>query len=323
MSDGPGGGRLSTWLLVEGDRSVVTAAISGGIAVLVYALAVADVIVLGPNSNARRVLAAGMLAGVFTLVTISLSVNQLLLSRVFGPPKQLADRIHGTEEFRKQVENAAGEQFYQNDPKEFLSATMEVLADRAERLDAALPDDAPEEFRAYAADVADYANGVAATIEIETADEDAGTMEVMGVLLGPGYAYGLTRGARLRNDHGAAIPDDARIELESVHELLQAVGIFRQFLKTLAIQQDLAEMARLVAHTGVVALATTIVLALVYQSSSGAAVSAAVLRPVVSAGIGVAVLPLAVFVSYTLRVTTISLYTVSAGSFVPPEETFE
>jgi hypothetical protein len=127
----------------------------------------------------------------------------------------------------------------------------------------------------------------------------------------------------LQDEYAPELSEEAQTELEALLELMKSVAVFRQFLKTLAIQQDLARLSRLVAYTGVLALATVFVCTNLYTSSSNATLSVGVLRPLVSLGLGVATLPLALLVSYVLRIATISRYTVSVGSFVPPEERFQ
>ena len=323
MTDESVRGRVSTWILLEGNRFVVAGGVALGIALLVYVLAVANVVTLGPASNVRTLLSSGVTSGLLTLVTVTLSINQLLLSRVFGPPEEFVDRLSGTNEFRERTARAADEPLYQNEPKEFLLAVVRALRKRAEQFEAELPEDAPDELVACPDELAEYADSIAEAIESEPRMGESETMDVMATILGPEYAYGLTKVGRFEQEYGSELPDAARAELEAVHELLESVAVFRQFVKTLAVQQDLARLSRLIAYSGVLAVATTFVLALVYTSSSGATLAPELLRPVVSLGLGVVVLPLTILVSYIVRVATISLYTVSAGSFVPPEETFQ
>ena len=329
MSDGgtadeeDGSGRIAKWILLEGNRFAVAGIIAGGIVVVLYALAVLDFVTLGPQSNVRTLFSSGLTSGLLTLVTVALSINQLLLSRVFGPPKEFANRLSGTEEFRERVSRAAGRSLHQNDPKEFLLALVQALRERSRTLDAELPPDASGDPAEMPAELAEYADTVAETIQSDTRGGKSETMDVLVTLLGSKYAEGLTTLPRLREEYGDDLSERGRVELENVLELVRSVAIFRQFLKTLAIQQDLARLSRLVAYTGVLALVTTFALSLVYTSGAGAVVHPSLLRPVVSLGLGVASLPLALLVSYLLRVATVSRYTVSAGSFVPPEEQFE
>lgn len=316
-------GRLAKWVLLEGNRFAVAGILAGGVALLVYTLALADVVALGPRSNVRTLFSSGLTSGLLTLVTVALSINQLLLSRVFGPPEEFADRLSGTEAFRDRVSRAVGESLYENEPKEFLHRIAVAIEDRAAALDEQLPADAPRELADYPAELAGYAEEITEAIESDARTGESNTMDVLPTLLGPEYAHTLTAIPRLQDEYAARLSEEARTELTALLELTKSIAIFRQFLKTLAVQQDLAQLSRLVAYTGVLALATAFVFASTYTASSGAVVSAGVLRPLVSLALGVSALPLALLVSYVSRVATISRYTVSVGSFVPPEERFQ
>lgn len=316
-------GRVADWLLLEGNRFVVAGSIAAGVAALVYVLALAGVVTLGPSSNVRTLLSSGVTSGLLALVTVSLSINQLLLSRVFGSPDELSDRLDGTESFRERISTAADRPLPQNDPKAFLLAVATALGEHGDRLADELGADAPDELAEFPGELTAYADSVADAIESGTREGKSNTMDVMASILGPEYAYGLTKIPRLQDRYADRLADGAAVEFEAALELLKGIAIFRQFLKTVAVQQDLARLSRLVAYSGVAALATTFVATLFYKASSGAVVSPAVLRPAVSLALGVAVVPLALLVSYILRIATISRYTVSVGSFVPPEEQFE
>ena len=313
---------LLKWVLLEGNRFVIATIIAVLVAVLFYALAVAGVITLGPESNVRTLLSSGIASGMLTLITVALSINQLLLSRVFGAPSEFADRVDGTSDFRARVASAADRPMPDNDPTEFLLKVMRALHERSENFQEEL-DDAPDEVVDFTEEILSYADSVAETIESDTRAGKSSTMDVMTALLGPEYAHGLSTIPYLQDQYGEKLSEQASVELNRVLELLKGVAIFRQFLKTMAIQQDLARLSRLIAYSGVVAVVTTFVMATIYGSSSTAQLPAWLLTPVISAGLGVAVVPLALLVSYILRVATISRYTVSAGSFVPPEEQFE
>ncbi|WP_158056327.1 hypothetical protein [Halorussus halophilus] len=314
--------RLLKWVLLEGNRFVIAGGIAVGVAVLVYALTVANVITVGPKSNVRSLLSSGIASGLLTLVTVALSINQLLLSRVFGSPKEFSDRIDGTSDFRARVADAADKPMPENHPTDFLLKMMRALHERSEAFEEEL-DDAPEEVVDFADHILAYADSVIETIESDTRAGKSSTMDVMTSILGPEYAHGLSTIPHLQDRHGSDLSEQASDELERVLELLKGVAIFRQFLKTMAIQQDLARLSRLIAYSGIAAVVTTFVLSMVYGASSTAMLSASLLPPVISIGLGIIVVPLALLVSYILRVATISRYTVSAGSFVPPEEQFE
>jgi hypothetical protein len=252
-----------------------------------------------------------------SLVTIALSINQLILSRVFGSPNELFDQLEGTRDLRRRVRDHAGESAVPNDPAEFLDLVAGTLAERANRLGSAVEATGggqSREVEAYADGIAAYGESITAKIESQTA-----IVNVLEVVLGTEYARNMTATEYLRNEHGDRLSEAAEAELEAIDDLLEAIAVTRQFFKTLSLQQDFARLSRVVAYSGLVALAVSIAMALVYRPDS-VTVPAGSLPLVFSLAVGVVVTPLAVFIAYVFRAATIARHTVSVGPFVPPEE---
>ncbi|MFB6155204.1 MAG: hypothetical protein ABEJ22_04860 [Haloferacaceae archaeon] len=312
---------LRRWVLLTGSRTVLAGGIAVGVAALTALLVVTDAVYVGPQSNLSTVLGSGTLGALATIVTVTLSINQLILSRVFGSPADLTDRLEGNLEFRRSVEDVAGVNTSPNDPGSFLALVGSTLEERAASLDRNtesmddLDDDAVDDFASYTAALVDYADHLA------TAEDSQSTFEVLVISLGTEYADQIDDTRHLQSTYGDRVPGDVADDLDASLELLKSVATIRQFFKTLAIQQDLARLSRRLIYTGVVAVLVTFYLALAYTGSGlSPTLPAAWLPAVVSVAAGVIFAPLAVLVSYLLRVATVTLYTVSVGSFIPPEE---
>jgi len=308
------GGRVAHWLLLGGNRMVVALVLVAAIVVLLYAGTRVGLLTVGPSSIAATAFASGFISATVTLVTIALSINQLILSRVFGSPGGLAQKLQGTRELRERVRDHAGEPAVPNDPAAFLDRLATTLTARANSLrEAVAADDGP-------AALVDYADGIAAYGESIAADVEDGTpiVDVLDVILGTEYATNLTATAHVRNGYGGALSEAAADELDAIEELLESVAVTRQFFKTLSLQQDFARLSRVVAYTGLVALVTSVTLAFLYRTNS-ATIPVASLPAVVSVGVGAVVTPLCIFIAYVFRAATIAHHTVSVGPFVPPE----
>jgi hypothetical protein len=311
------GDRAMHWLVLGGNRIAVSALLVGAVVAVFFLLTRVGALAIGPGSAAASAFSSGLIAGTVTLVTISLSINQLILSRVFGSPNELFDQLNGTRDLRRRVREHAGESAVPNDPAEFLDLVAETLTDRANRLQSACDDgsgDQPPAVDDYAAGIAAYGESISAKIESQTA-----IVNVLEVILGTEYAKNMTATEQLRNEYGGRLPIEAERELDAIGDILGAVAVTRQFFKTLSLQQDFARLSRVVAYSGLVALAASIAMALVYRPDS-VTVPAGSLPLVFSLGLGVIVTPLAVFIAYVFRAATIARHTVSVGPFVPPAE---
>ncbi|WP_266077528.1 hypothetical protein [Haladaptatus caseinilyticus] len=313
VTDDDGG--IAEWVLLSGNRFVLTAGICVAVVAILAVLTVTGIISVGLKSSVRSLLSSGIASGLLTLITVALSINQLILSRVFGSPNELSDRLDGTLEFRRIVEEIAGRSSSPTDPTDFLALVFQTIHDRITDFDLSGVADETGEYQSQLASYTD-------TLSERVKNED----DMVGVLtriLGTEYAEFMASTRHVQNEFGDDVSDSAQSGLEDVLELLKSIAIARQYFKTLAIQQDLARLSRFVAYSGLTAFVTTICLTLLYKSSSGAYIGQPELTIVVILGFGVIVSPLAVLISYILRVATIARYTVSVGPFVPPKEEAE
>ena len=318
-NDGMNG--VTRWLFITGSRTAIAGGMLLGVLLLTGALVAANVVRLGPGSNLMNSL-SGLISGLLTLLTVTLAINQLVLSRVFGSPGGLTSKLDGTLQFRRRIEEIAGVASSPNDPGDFLGLVADALVDRAAELETAVKRaefDRADAFESYATDLTSYAE------KLKRARGSDNTSQVLVVALGTEYADQIDRTRELRAEHGERLPADASEQLGALLELLKAVATMRQFFKTVAIQQDLARLSRRLIYTGVVAVLVTLYLTGMYTSPSGLppTVPSAFLPWIVTAAMPVMLAPLAVLVSHLLRAATVSMYTVSVGSFVPPESRFE
>jgi hypothetical protein len=312
--------RATHWLVLGGNRIAVSAVLVAAVVAFFFPLTQFGVLAIGPDSAASSAFASGLISGTVTLVTIALSINQLVLSRVFGSPNELFDQLSGTRDLRGRVREHAGESSVPNDPAEFLELVAGTLTERANRLASAVENadgDQPQAVEDYADGIAAYGGSITEKIESQTA-----IVNVLEVILGTEYAQNMTATEHLRNEYGDRLSEAADAELDAIEDLLGAIAITRQFFKTLSLQQDFARLSRVVAYSGLVALAASISMALIYRPDS-VTVPAQYLPVVFSLGVGVIVAPLAVFIAYVFRAATIARHTVSVGPFVPPEERSE
>lgn len=309
-------GRVVDWLLLNGDRSVVASCLVVAVVGLVWTLVSVGVLAVGPTSSVATLFGSGLTSGVITLLTIALSINQLVLSRVFGSVNVLSERLEGSRELRQTVESIAEVPSSPNDPADFLSLVATTLSDRAAAL--ATTSDAtdwnpPPKFTNVLRDIAAYGESIDSHLET-----NENMTDVLGVVLGTEYALNMAAVRHLKNEYASSISEDTLADFQAIEDLLDSIAVVRQFYKTIAIQQDLATLSRLLVYSGVIALVGAIAVTLVYRTNS-ATLPVAVLPIVVSVGVGIIVAPLALFVAYVLRAATVARQTVSVGPFVPPK----
>lgn len=312
------------WLFITGHRLGVATVLSLLFAGVTALLVETGLIYVGPGSNLATALSSGMLSGLLTLLTVALSVNQLILSRLFGSAGSLSEELEGTLDYRRTVEEIAEVPASPNEPTAFIGLLADALARRVgdfrrEAENAAVDFDADDDVGAYASAVTDYAD------HLSTADDLDDPFKSLIVTLGTDYADHIDTMRGLRRKYIEDLPDEAADALDDVLELLKAVATMRQFFKTLTLQQELAMLSRRLIFTGVPAVLVAYFLSATYTASPGVptAIDPAYMPLVTTVATAIVLLPLAVLVASLLRVATVSLYTVSIGTFIPPEKTFE
>jgi hypothetical protein len=150
---------IAKWFLVMGDRRIVAALIVLVVVIIVGALVAVDLVHVGPGGFVGNLFASGLTAGLVTLLTLALSINQLVLSRIFGTPNEFEDRPDGARELQSIVESLTDQPSSSVDPSEFLSQLAGGLTDRAEALDDAIASGdwhPPDDVRMAIRDTADY-----------------------------------------------------------------------------------------------------------------------------------------------------------------------
>ena len=305
--------RVARWVLLDADRTALAVGIALGVVALTLGLIEAGLITVDANSLAGSAFGSGAVAGLFTLITVVLSINQLILSRIFGSPDSLSETYQGTTEFRDSVAEVTGRPSIPNDPSRFLGVVGAGIREQATEIDGNYDGVLAEEIDAYRSAVRSYGEEV---VRVEREKESIG---VLTDLLGAEYAEHIAATERLRRERRDDLDDGDAAALDALEDLFEALTIGRQYFKTLIIQQLLAKVSRQVAVAGFVALLTAFYVGFVYQSDAPATLPAWALPWIASVGLAVVVSPLVILLVHILRIATIMWYTVSVGPFVRPQ----
>ncbi|WP_435332962.1 hypothetical protein [Haloarchaeobius sp. TZWWS8] len=314
----PGWRRFRQSVLLGADRRLVWTSLVLAMFLFVFGMGWAGLLGVTKSSAVTPVFSA-TITGVFTIVSIVLSINQLVLSRVLGSPGELSEKMDGSIEFRESLEDRAGVSAAPTDPGEFTRLIVDTLQDRAGSLDERLSDDGDdvaEQVHEFAEAIEEYADSVEEKLD----GRDDETFNVLSAVLMDNYSQNMRQARHLRDAHEDDLSESALSDLKDIRELLRTVGVARQYLKTLYVHQELARLSRRLLYVGVPALAAMSVTVLGYGLSSGPPVSGTRLLLVVAFSLAIGFAPFAVLFAYVLRIATIARLTASIGPFTPKEE---
>ena len=302
------------WVLLTGERMVVAGALLAAVVAGLLALEALGVAFDGGGPYATMFNA--LLGGNITLLTIVLSVNQLVLSRQLATPGEVRHRMQSVSEYRDDIRQLTDEDVVPVEPAAYLRLLLETTLDRTRELEDSLPrgtcdpavyDDVAglvDEFEEYSAHI------------LTLLDESkVGVFPALSAVLDADYGKFIHRARTLRVRRGDALPDEADETLTEVVESLRQLDVARQYFKTLFMQQELSMFSRHLLAVGVpaVLLAVFVLVTprgtpLVFGASAPFGVSTLV--------VALELAPVTVLFAYTLRIATVSFRTASIVPFI-------
>lgn len=313
--DGSRASRWTEWLLVDGDRI----AIAGAVAVLVFCfLVVAEAlgVVAFDDGDPVSRMASGLLAGVFSLTTIVVSINQLILSREFTTPKESRERLDGVVSFHEDVEDSTDVSTVPAEPTELLELLAVIVDDRAREVRRLAEDHPDEEFRWRAKAVTDEVIESTDSLDSSLESTDVGAFSALSATMRYDDPWQIFATRYLHNsyaDETSPAMDDA---LSDLLEGLEFFSVAREHFKTAYMQRELTRFSRLIVVTGAVGLVAAATLGLLYGDGGGPTLRPPYLPYAASALVAVAAFPAALLVTYTLRTATVTRRTVTIGPFL-------
>lgn len=307
--------RLKLWISFRGDRIALTAGAIAAVFVLVRVLIWVDAIAVGANSY-MALLFSGVVAGLLTLITVALTINQLILSRVFGTPQELSGKLEASRQFRNSIAELADRNTVPIEPADFISLIGETLHKRTTSLQEAIYEADGRQ------DTSEQLSGILSEADtLRNIDaEQMRDIDIIEIIIGSRHAQNISAADGLRGTRADQLSEDGQNDLDAVVDLLEALSVAQQHYKTLLLQQTLAQLSRYITYFGAIAIVVAALVPLVYRSMASPMLASQYLPWVASAGIAISIAPLAVFLAYILRLSIVAQYTLSVGAFVPPAE---
>lgn len=275
-------GEWRRWLLLEGDRRVIVGGFVAGVFALALVLGLSDVIGVR-ESRFVTTMFSTMIAGLFSFIPIVVAVNQLIISRLFGTPDRLTDRIDGVQEFRSRVETQTdGDGVSPSNPAPFLARLAGTLGGRADALatecdraatgetatgddppaDSATPSSALESVSRFATHTREHTDSLSSRLT-------GGTESVFDVVLPTidhDYAGAANEARRLERRFDEELSDRAATLLEDLRGLFVAADATRQYFTTIYLQRELARLSRLITYSGTAAILLSSLVIMIYAS---------------------------------------------------------
>ncbi|QLK25226.2 hypothetical protein HYG81_14155 [Natrinema zhouii] len=324
MSDGAGPesetetGRLKQWLLLDGNRFAIAASIAATFGAASLLLSISG---LAPIADAQPLFYAfsGLISGNFTLITVVVSINQLLLSQELKSPGELESEIQQTVDYREEVE-AVSNRTAPAEPSGFLRLVVESARRDAQRLGGttvgSLPADTRDEIDEIVTELTDEFDRIDGLVE----ESDSGIFNTLSTTLETNFAHEIQRLETARRAHGDEIPAKTDDAIDDLLDRLREMDIARQYFKSVYLQVELSRLSRYLFYAGVPAVGTAIAALFVMTVASGPPFGRPVRAVLFPLAIAVGVFPLTLLLSYILRTATVTERTAAITPFTTPEQ---
>lgn len=311
--------RIERWVLVDANRWLVAGVLTGFVFVSTVVVGA-----FGPVS-AREFLVRGVSPGsvlvellktIVSLVTIVLSINQLVLSPQLGPVGSQRDRLEDAMELRRSAEDALGISVSPSSPSRFLFALAMALEYRVDRLDEVARPDVP--FRPQLDEYVHTVRDATDRVTEELRDAHFGEFEAIPLVM-TFETSGKIRQARLiRHQHRRELTDAERDAIDDVLDALELFTTARAYLKTIYIRSEFINFSRALLYVGLPCLLAAFFASQIYGPNvfPGTTLGIENLLWFVSGAVTITLVPFVLMISYVSRLATLSQSTLFVAPFV-------
>lgn len=308
---------IRRWVTLTGDRRAIVGLLTLGVFVGLVGLGLAGIVDVSRAGRVSTVFST-TITGLFTLVTITVSINQLVLSRVLGSPGKIQDRIESVETFRDDVaEESVRVTVPPTEPAAFLEVIARALGAHARHLEDVFDEDRDPQVRGHVSEFVDELVALTEDVDEEVGSDRLRLIHVLLPILGNRYSAYVHTVDRIRATTDGLSATEERA-LAGLREVLVEINQTRHYFKTLYLHEALSSLSLIILLSGVGAVFVSYVVILSYAVPPGGAGALHLL--VVSGALAVALVPLAVLFAYGARVATIASQTTTFGTFTPVEE---
>jgi len=311
--------RLLRWILLTGDRFQITAVITGLLLATFLLFGFAGFISLSVSKRAVWFL-NGTINGLLTLIPIAVGLNQIVLSQELGSLDDLYDRTQGAFDVHQQIGNTTNVSASSPQASGFFLQLSNAINSRAGDLEAASENLTDEQLRE---EISDYAGTVTEQTDDISADlEDLGfeLIDTLIVLLDYHNSWQLHTARRLDSTYEDELSETATEALDELEDLFLELDAARDYLKTLWIQRELAELSRMMLYTGLPAVIVAGLAIFIAPEIFGLTIARPIIVILLSTTVAVSLVPLSVLLAYVVRIALVAQRTAAFGPFIPEDE---
>lgn len=305
------------WVVLDGDRRAVAVLLLVAVGILVAALELSGMVVR--RTSPIALLFTALVGGNLTLITVVLSINQLVLSRELGSMSDLRGRQAAITDFREDVRQTIDRETLPINPAGFLDVIYESARQRAQALGGLSYTEADAGVREMLDDiVADLTAHCDQVLE-KLQHSDEGVFAALSASIGTDYSRQIVRLRRLQSQSGDQLSPALEASIDDLLDQLRQIDLARQYFKTIYVQEELAYLSRLLLYVGIPAEIVSIVAVLLLAGPGPVIGPGPIPFGFVTATVTVSLAPLALLFAFVIRVAMIAQETATQTPFTTPD----
>lgn len=302
------------WLFLLERRSVIAGLLLVG--VLLFLLLIEFLIGMAQEQMVPLFyIFSALIGGNLTLITIVLSINQLVISQHLDSPGGLRNEIQGVNEYRRSVEEALTEEVAPVTPSDFLdmllSSTQQQVDSAREKLSEVSDEELADELREFLDETAENISHTRHVLE----RSDVGLFNALSVTLKTNYSQEIYRLRDIQSKYRDELPEECHDLLDELIVRIQQIDVARQYFKTLYLQDELAYLSRILLYVGIPAELTALSMLMLFAASNQPVFDPTTLAVVAPVTITIAAAPLAVLFAFVLRISVVAQRTAAITPF--------
>lgn len=306
------------WVLLRGNRLAVSGLLLTLVLALLVTLEIAGITAIREPTPLFYVFSA-FIGGNLTLITVVLSINQLVLSRQLEAPGKLQEQLRTTAEFRRRAAETTNGSAMPVLPPDFLHQLLRATREDAETLEetgtVSGDDSLDAELQGLTTTIVNDITEISALLE----ESGTGPFHALSTTLNTDFGHRIHRARRMEVRRREDLPEQAQKALDELVTNLELLDVTRKYFKTLFMQKELSYLSRLLLYVGIPAEVTATVVLLTLATGTGSIPAPIVAPVVVPLAVTVSFAPLAVLFSFVLRIATVTERTVAIAPFTTPE----
>ena len=301
------------WILLNGNRLVVAAGLLLCLFGFVWAFVLAGYITTSDPAGLAP-LFRQLIAGNLTLITLVLTINQLVLSRELNAPGEFQERMRDITEFRDNVRGEVERLTLPTEPSKFLRVFVQHVRKEGQHLGGLVAGEDNEECRREVEILVTTLTRQMDAIYTLLDRPEVNVFTALSSMLSSNHANHIRHLNRIEARYGDDLSDETIDALDAVREVLYQFNVAREYFKTIFMQTELATLSRILLYVGVPSVGMMAVTFFVLNTP--VAPGARGVDPVLVVGaFTVGVAPLAVLFAYVLRISVVAQETVATTPF--------